>query len=265
MTRANRRVLIRSARAFTLIELLVVIAIIAILAAILFPVFSQARDKARATSCLSNMKQVGMGVMMYIQDYDEQLFFRVGWKNSRSGFIPTADGQRWWNLLVPYEKNTEVFRCASDPRPTLSQDYAGKPVIARSQMALVSSESLSTPQVDNTVETIVITEKWAERTDSWIEPFLGNMAFDPANRGKTYVTANRHAGAKNCVFYDGHAKLMQPGFILRNKDLTGCSLIYNYPFLDYPGAPAPTVYSSSGNANIANICTPSPQNGFTYP
>ena len=62
----------RSNRGFTLIELLVVIAIIAILAAILFPVFAQAREKARQTSCLSNMKQVGLGLLMYTQDYDEQ-------------------------------------------------------------------------------------------------------------------------------------------------------------------------------------------------
>ena len=62
---------------FTLIELLVVIAIIAILAAILFPVFAQAREKARAISCLSNEKQIGTGTLMYVQDYDEQLFFRA--------------------------------------------------------------------------------------------------------------------------------------------------------------------------------------------
>jgi prepilin-type processing-associated H-X9-DG protein len=166
---------------------------------------------------------------------------------------------------MPYEKSNDIFRCASDGRPTMSPDASGKPVIPRSQMALASSESLSAAQVDIPVETIVVTEKWPERTDSWIEPFLGNMAFDPANPGKTYVTSNRHAGALNCVYYDGHAKLTQPGFILRSKNLSGCDLIYRYPFLDFPGTPAPTVFSSSGNAAIPNICTPSPQNGFTYP
>src|SRR5258707_10293439 len=76
-------------RAFTLIELLLVIAIIAILAAILFPVFAQARDKARQASCLSNMKQIGMGAMMYSQDYDE-IMPETGWQGPCSSPVTGA-------------------------------------------------------------------------------------------------------------------------------------------------------------------------------
>jgi prepilin-type processing-associated H-X9-DG protein/prepilin-type N-terminal cleavage/methylation domain-containing protein len=91
--------------AFTLIELLVVIAIIAILAAILFPVFAQAREKARQTSCLSNEKQLCLGVMMYMQDYDETVPIG-GWGNA-SGF------SRWYFDVQPYMKNRGVLQCPS--------------------------------------------------------------------------------------------------------------------------------------------------------
>src|SRR2546423_14978469 len=101
--------------AFTLIELLVVIAIIAILAAILFPVFAQAREQARKTSCLSNVKQIALGSAMYTQDYDEQ--FVVAWG---------APAGPWTDLLQPYIKNgqerpgeswnrsTGIWHCPSD-------------------------------------------------------------------------------------------------------------------------------------------------------
>ncbi len=91
--------------AFTLIELLVVIAIIAILAAILFPVFAQAREKARQASCLSNTKQMGLAVYQYYQDYDE-----VG----PNGTYKSGNTGGWAGQIYPYVKNAGVFRCPSD-------------------------------------------------------------------------------------------------------------------------------------------------------
>lgn len=95
-----------STRAFTLIELLVVIAIIAILAAILFPVFAQARAKARQAACLSNMKQIGTAVTMYAQDYDEAV---VPSQNGTAGVSLVS----WPTLIYPYVKNADVFVCGA--------------------------------------------------------------------------------------------------------------------------------------------------------
>jgi len=94
--------------AFTLIELLVVIAIIAILAAILFPVFAQAREKARQTSCLSNMKQIGLGIMQYTQDYDE------GYPPAFYGSSASQTWSSWPVIIQPYVKNTQIFSCPSE-------------------------------------------------------------------------------------------------------------------------------------------------------
>ena len=102
----------RPSAAFTLIELLVVIAIIAILAAILFPVFAQAREKARQTSCLSNMKQLALGITMYVQDYDETY--------PKANFWPAGTGFGEYYLwssqrcIQPYIKNRDLYRCPSD-------------------------------------------------------------------------------------------------------------------------------------------------------
>jgi prepilin-type N-terminal cleavage/methylation domain-containing protein/prepilin-type processing-associated H-X9-DG protein len=112
---------VNGSTAFTLIELLVVIAIIAILAAILFPVFAQAREKARQATCLSNMKQLSTGVLMYEQDYDEK-FPLTAPNNQISSFTTPADivpgniplRQSFWsNSIQPYIKNWQVYTCPS--------------------------------------------------------------------------------------------------------------------------------------------------------
>ena len=99
------------AKGFTLIELLVVIAIIAILAAILFPVFARARENARRSSCQSNLKQIGLGLIQYTQDYDE-----INAPNVTALGTTPATYRVWPDLVQPYVKSTQVFSCPSDSR-----------------------------------------------------------------------------------------------------------------------------------------------------
>src|SRR6186997_2010986 len=89
---------------FTLIELLVVIAIIALLAAILFPVFARARENARRASCSSNLKQIGLGMLQYTQDYDEH--------------FPMQAAAAFWPSLTPYIKSDQIYKCPSDGAPS---------------------------------------------------------------------------------------------------------------------------------------------------
>jgi prepilin-type processing-associated H-X9-DG protein len=104
-----------------LIELLVVIAIIAILAAILFPVFAQAREKARTISCLSNFKQGSLGIMMYVQDYDETM---VPVEIGCCGYNPDLGDRVWPQLVAPYIKNEQINKCPSDGLETAASSLA---------------------------------------------------------------------------------------------------------------------------------------------
>lgn len=111
-------------RGFTLIELLVVIAIIAILAAILFPVFAKAREKARQSSCLSNEKQLALAFLQYAQDYDETLPLNPGGTENASA---QTDPCCWFRVVDPYLKNTQILLCPSvgggTPYTTPATDY----------------------------------------------------------------------------------------------------------------------------------------------
>ncbi len=107
LNRTNGRPQSRGERGFTLIELLVVIAIIAILAAILFPVFGRARENARRASCQSNLKQLGLGMMQYTQDYDEKL-------PSFSFYLQNTVSVDWSLMIQPYLKSMQVMACPSD-------------------------------------------------------------------------------------------------------------------------------------------------------
>jgi prepilin-type N-terminal cleavage/methylation domain-containing protein/prepilin-type processing-associated H-X9-DG protein len=111
---------------FTLIELLVVIAIIAILAAILFPVFAQAREQARMSTCLSNFKQMGLGVKMYLQDWDETYpMNRVGTNPGGHECDGTGKMITWKHETQPYVKNVGVFKCPSNPLNSKPDETGG--------------------------------------------------------------------------------------------------------------------------------------------
>jgi prepilin-type N-terminal cleavage/methylation domain-containing protein/prepilin-type processing-associated H-X9-DG protein len=203
---------------FTLIELLVVIAIIAILAAILFPVFAQAREKARQTTCLNNEKQIGLGILQYIQDYDEKLPI-PGWNNITAP-DNTASCYSWRWAVQPYIKNAGVTICPTYERPeeplwspcgTNSMDwrigvrrsYAGIHSWAHPDFARNGRKIAEIPRPAGL---IMVMESRYEYPD--LGTWTLNWTSDWITKGKGAYTS--HQGKSNWLFYDGHVKALNP-------------------------------------------------------
>ncbi len=202
-------------KGFTLIELLVVIAIIAILAAILFPVFARAREKARQTSCLSNLKQIALASRMYGQDYDETVTpCQVGGSGRPYYMFP--------ELLTPYIKNTQVFICPSRS----GQGWIGNGNGSGPPFACVKAGAIATNYSPNYCISAgyatTVKEAQLIRPAESIEYADGLCP----NAQPTLLTttcygvdAQRHNGGANCSFYDGHAKWYNSSSILPGNRL----------------------------------------------
>ena len=200
----------QSRRAFTLIELLVVVAIIAILAAILFPVFGRARENARRASCQSNMKQIGLGLQMYIQDYDG----RVPICNDNS--TPTADDDDgyWWVTLYKYTKNDQIFVCPSwrpVTHPTDLQAYEIPP----------------DPNKPFLHKGIVGTYAWNETLDGSPEMRLTGTSSDGVSYGPAEVVAVAEGFNGTHVYRPEHvAPITNSALRLRYVHFEGMNVVY---------------------------------------
>ncbi len=186
-----------SRRAFTLIELLVVIAIIAILAAILFPVFAKAREKARQSSCASNVKQLQLGLIQYAQDYDQKhIYASIDTADAATANGPYARNgvnRYWWfDMVSPYLKNKQILICPSDSGTTSCCGMPNRSYQPNSYMNGVADSSVDDPP----------------RTIHLIESKLNRQVDGIIDVG-SYSSNAFHNEGWNASFVDGHVKWLK--------------------------------------------------------
>jgi prepilin-type N-terminal cleavage/methylation domain-containing protein len=220
------RTLFNRMRGFTLIELLVVIAIIAILAAILFPVFAQARDKARQSACLSNVKQIALGISMYRQDWDGFNPF-AGWPPGANWqhdvHSPSSHYEFEWQITIqPYLKNAQILRCPGD-----SVAYDERPVsYLFNNVMSESRQPYSEAMVDRPAETVVLWDGYGPTGSATMRnpPPVNGQIYPKAMfreysqwRGAAQFLADpkrglpRHNGGDHAIYMDLHAKWLRYG------------------------------------------------------
>jgi prepilin-type N-terminal cleavage/methylation domain-containing protein/prepilin-type processing-associated H-X9-DG protein len=217
-------------KGFTLIELLVVIAIIALLAAILFPVFARARENARKSSCMNGQKQIGVGLMQYVQDFDERYVFQNGdglWVGGTAGApIGTPAGLTFVDFLHPYIKSEQVWKCASSPR---NGDANAR--ISFHMNGCMNGTSLA--DVSSTAKTLMFRDPGTATSwnRAWLRVVPVNYTSNDCNgsaTGTNNINAERgltgggiagqpgpHFEGYNVVYADGHVKwLARTDFLL---------------------------------------------------
>jgi len=224
-----------SKKAFTLIELLVVIAIIALLAAILFPVFGRARENARRAACQSQLKQVGLGVIQYMQDYD-----------SRYPYMGGPDPNTLVALIDPYVKSSQIWYCPSQPKPTLATNVTTYGLNAygidggnnlRNGTPFNRSSVTNHTDMNVSLDTIMLfcakgptknawcanampgcttgtssTGKNLDPTTGWEIGLVGSTDAQFLNEDNTRGNF-QHNGATNLLYVDGHVKSMSPKMV----------------------------------------------------
>jgi len=245
MPRARRPV----KQGFTLIELLVVIAIIAILAAILFPVFARARENARRASCQSNLKQISLGIKQYTQDYDEKFPL----------YFSDAATAGWASQLQPYVKSIQILQCPSEPNSTNDgnvnslgyTDYAYNSGLGRDYTDAGNSRSASEATLLNSSLTVLLIDFHSRPSYSNFAGcgifWRGHSGGCPAGLADFYYSpsydtkpAQRHLDGHNVAFCDGHVKWY------KGSDGTTSASVYS----------ATTPFTTSGNNPTFNIDIP---------